>query len=81
MAAKRLIGYLPENAPAYPDMTVDGFLSFAAEMRGLTARQKGAVHRAVEMCFLESVLHQSDRHPVQGLQASHLLCAIHYPRS
>src|SRR6266540_3285428 len=33
--AKRLIGYLPENAPAYTDMTVQGFLSFAAEIRGL----------------------------------------------
>ena len=28
--AKRLIGYLPENAPAYTDMTVYGFLNFAA---------------------------------------------------
>src|SRR6202167_2061082 len=27
--AKRLIGYLPENAPAYADMTVLGFLDFA----------------------------------------------------
>src|ERR1051326_3980613 len=33
--AKRLIGYLPENAPAYTDMTVGGFLNFAAEIRGL----------------------------------------------
>src|SRR6185437_10548444 len=32
--AKRLIGYLPENAPAYTDMTVYGFLGFAAEIRG-----------------------------------------------
>jgi len=58
--AKRLIGYLPENAPAYSDMTVYGFLKFCAEIRGLTgdSRQK-AVHRAVEMCFLEGVLHQS----------------------
>src|SRR5438876_7625612 len=30
--AKRLIGYLPENAPAYTDMTVGGFLNFAAEI-------------------------------------------------
>src|SRR5690349_16955193 len=28
--AKRLIGYLPENAPAYSDMTVYGFLNFTA---------------------------------------------------
>jgi ABC-2 type transport system ATP-binding protein len=58
--AKRLIGYLPENAPAYADMTVYGFLSFMAELRGLRGdEKKRAVHRAVEMCFLESVLHQS----------------------
>jgi ABC-2 type transport system ATP-binding protein len=58
--AKRLIGYLPENAPAYTDMTVHGFLNFAAEIRGLRGEaKKKAVHRAVEMCFLESVLHQS----------------------
>ena len=58
--AKRLIGYLPENAPAYTDMTVHGFLNFAAEIRGLTGEaRKQAVNRVVEMCFLRSVLHQS----------------------
>jgi ABC-2 type transport system ATP-binding protein len=58
--AKRLIGYLPENAPAYTDMTVYGFLNFAAEIRGLRGEaKKKAVHRAVELCFLEAVLHQS----------------------
>lgn len=58
--AKRLIGYLPENAPAYSDMTVYGFLNFAAELRGLEGdARKKAVHRAVEMCFLEGVIHQS----------------------
>jgi len=58
--AKRLMGYLPENAPSYADMTVLGFLNFAAELRGLSgAAQKSAVGRAVEMCFLENVLHQS----------------------
>jgi ABC-2 type transport system ATP-binding protein len=58
--AKRLIGYLPENAPAYTDMTVYGFLSFAAEVRGLRKDNKTrAINRAVELCFLEPVLHQS----------------------
>ena len=58
--AKRLIGYLPENAPAYTDMTVYGFLNFTAELRGLRGEEKkNAIHRAVEMCFLESVLYQS----------------------
>src|SRR3954463_16608064 len=58
--AKRLIGYLPENAPSYADMTVLGFLNFAAELRGLTgAERQKAVDRVVDMCFLEAVLQQS----------------------
>ena len=41
-------------------MTVHGFLNFAAEIRGLRGdARKQAVSRVVEMCFLESVLHQS----------------------
>ena len=58
--AKRLIGYLPENAPSYTDMTVVGFLGFAAELRDLRGEaKKRAIDRVVEMCFLDSVLHQS----------------------
>ena len=58
--AKKLIGYLPENAPAYTDMTGKGFIGFAAEVRGLSGADKAkAVDRVVEMCFLENVLHQS----------------------
>ncbi len=58
--AKRLIGYLPENAPSYTDMTVYGFLAFCGELRGLRGDAlKKAVHRAIEMCFLEPVMHQS----------------------
>jgi ABC-2 type transport system ATP-binding protein len=60
LAAKRLIGYLPENAAAYSDMTVHGFLAFAAELRGLDGdARRRAVAGAVERCFLGSVLHQS----------------------
>ena len=60
LEAKRLIGYLPENAASYPDMTVRGFLEFAAELRGLRGtKRKQAVSRVVERCFLESVLRQS----------------------
>ena len=60
LEAKRLLGYLPENAAAYPDMTVLGFLNFAAELRGLEGlARKSAVNRVVELCFLDSVLHQT----------------------
>lgn len=60
IASKRMIGYLPENAPSYADMTVNGFLNFAAEMRGFRGIDKTrAVERVIEMCFLESVRHQT----------------------
>jgi ABC-2 type transport system ATP-binding protein len=60
LEAKRRIGYLPENAPIYSDMSVTGFLSFCAEMRGLygTAK-KEAIDRVVEICFLNRVMQQS----------------------
>ena len=60
IAAKKLIGYLPESAPCYSDMTVAGFLGFAAEMRGLRgAARDAAIEKAVGLCFLRDVLHQS----------------------
>ena len=60
IGVKRLIGYLPENAPGYADMTVHGFLNFVAELRGLRGdARRRAVNRAIELCFLESVLHQT----------------------
>ena len=60
LQAKRLIGYLPENAPAYAEMTVERFLNFVAELRGLRgAAKNAAVDRAIEMCFLDSVKHQT----------------------
>src|SRR5262245_20813245 len=60
LTAKRLVGYLPENAASYPDMTVQRVLEFTAELRGLQGTQKKqAVGRVVERCFLQSVLRQS----------------------
>ena len=60
LEAKRLMGYLPESAPGYADMTVHGFLGFAAELRGLTgANKKAAIERAIEMCFLQLVVYQT----------------------
>ena len=54
--AKRLIGYLPENAPAYDSMLVIDFLKFIAKVRGLSAAQcKTAVESAISKCRLEEV--------------------------
>lgn len=58
--AKRKIGYLPESAPLYNDMTVQGFLKFCASMRGLNgAQRREAVEKSIETCFLQSVTRQS----------------------
>ncbi len=58
--AKAKIGYLPESAPLYDDMTVAGFLRFAADIRGFKgAARKEAVEKAIETCFLQKVAHQS----------------------
>jgi ABC-2 type transport system ATP-binding protein len=60
LRAKRLIGYLPESAPAYSEMSVTNFLAFVAELRGLRGDAKrAAVDRVIEMCFLDSVAHQT----------------------
>jgi ABC-2 type transport system ATP-binding protein len=42
IAARRCVGYLPEGAPLYADMTVEGFLDFVAEMRGYRGAGKAA---------------------------------------
>jgi ABC-2 type transport system ATP-binding protein len=60
LEVRRRIGYLPENAPIYSDMSVLGFLSFCAQLRGLFGpAKKDAIDRVVQLCFLEKVLHQS----------------------
>jgi len=54
---KRRIGYLPEGAPLYGDMTVKGFLRFIAEIRGYRGGEcDQRVDRAVELVSLGSVL-------------------------
>lgn len=59
-AAKSKIGYLPESAPLYNDMTVIGFLKFCASIRKLSgSRKRDAVEKTIETCFLNSVAHQS----------------------
>lgn len=60
LKAQQQIGYLPEGAPCYGDMTVRGFLEFIAEVRGYSgAEKKQRVQRAVEQVELDKVLEQS----------------------
>ena len=58
--AKTYIGYLPEGAPAYSDMTPETFLQFIAEIRGFDGDERdNKVQQAVDKTGLKSVLHQS----------------------
>ena len=59
IAAKRRIGYLPEGAPAYPDMTAAGFLDFIAKIRGFAgAEAKRRIDLAIDRTELARVLDQ-----------------------
>jgi ABC-2 type transport system ATP-binding protein len=54
--AKKSIGYLPENAPLYEDMTVDGFLRFIVEIRGFAgAESEKRVDDVVKLCRISEV--------------------------
>jgi ABC-2 type transport system ATP-binding protein len=60
LAAREKIGYLPENAPTYPDMTVIGFLDFIAEIRGFSGRKRvERLEDILDRCFLSEVRFQS----------------------
>ena len=58
--AKQHIGYLPEGAPVYGEMTAWHFLSFVAEVRGLNgAARRAAIDSAIERTGLQSVVGQT----------------------
>lgn len=64
VTAKRLIGYLPEGAPAYGDMTVMAFLEFIAKVRGLTGAEAAA--------RIAAVIDQVNLHKVVNKQIENL---------
>jgi ABC-2 type transport system ATP-binding protein len=53
---KKILGYLPEVLPLYPDQTVTEFLNFVADLKKVpTAKKKAAVARAIKVSGLEPV--------------------------
>jgi len=54
-AAKACVGYLPEQPPLYPEMTVQEYLTFAAELKGVKKAER-KVCRAARRTGLETVL-------------------------
>ena len=56
---KRRIGYLPEGAPAYGDMTAIAFLGFIADIRGYHGKEKiERIDTAIDKANLSSVVHK-----------------------
>ncbi|MDC0832583.1 ABC transporter [Geitlerinema sp. FC II] len=53
MEVRQRIGYLPENPPLYPEMTVEGFLHFVARIKGVSAGDRtNRVNIAISRCGL-----------------------------
>ncbi|MGC1402044.1 MAG: ATP-binding cassette domain-containing protein [Thermodesulfobacteriota bacterium] len=56
LRVREQVGYLPENVPLYTEMTVERFLSFAAQAKGIGSRQiKMSIDKALNDCGLEKV--------------------------
>jgi len=56
LKARRSVGYLPETPPLYPEMDVEGYLSFVAAIKGVPrGRRRGAVDRTLARCGLQDV--------------------------
>ena len=59
LAGSRLLGYLPENGPLYPDMTPHTLLTFFGNARGMTPDQmKRRIGAVVDLCALKTVFHK-----------------------
>ncbi|MGH9380308.1 MAG: ABC transporter ATP-binding protein [Thermoanaerobaculia bacterium] len=59
LAARRSLGYLPENVALYPELRVGEYLAYRAQLEGLPrSRRAAAIDRAVERCLLTEVRNQ-----------------------
>jgi ABC-2 type transport system ATP-binding protein len=67
LAAKRMIGYLPENAPLYEEMMVADFLEFIADLRSINgAARKERLRTVCDRCGLDGVLGKNIGHLSKG---------------
>jgi ABC-2 type transport system ATP-binding protein len=57
---KKLIGYLPENAPLYKQMLVYDYLTYIADLWEISReKQKKRIHELADLCGLNEVMHKS----------------------
>ena len=59
LAAKNVIGFLPEGAPLYPDLSVRNFLNYMAELRGFSAAdKKKRIEEIAALANIDTVMEQ-----------------------
>jgi ABC-2 type transport system ATP-binding protein len=64
---RKRIGYLPENPPLYPEMTVREYLSFIADIKGVARASKGQrIDEVMERCFITDVRNKLCQHLSRG---------------
>jgi ABC-2 type transport system ATP-binding protein len=67
LAARRQIGYLPENVPIYPDLRVVEYLRYRAALKGVPARRRrAAVAQAMAKAGIEEVARKLCGHVSRG---------------
>jgi ABC-2 type transport system ATP-binding protein len=67
MEVKKLIGYLPENNPLYPDMYVYDFLVFFAQLKGFVpSKIKEEIMKVSEICSIQDILGRKIEHLSKG---------------
>ncbi|MCQ2354714.1 MAG: ABC transporter ATP-binding protein [Clostridia bacterium] len=64
--AKRLIGYLPEQPPLYPDMTVEEYLSFAYDLKGCKLNKAKHLKEICNVVKISDVSHRLIRNLSKG---------------
>ncbi len=57
LEVKKIIGYLPESAPLYPDMLVYDYLVYVSEVRGVPAN--GRIREIGRLCGINEVMHKN----------------------
>ena len=69
LEVRRLIGYLPESAPLYPEMRVREYLNFRAKLHGMDrSAREAAIGRVTDRCWLGEFIHRPIGHLSKGMR-------------
>lgn len=81
LEAKKLIGFLPEGSPLYPDMSVRSFLEYMAELRGFSGNEKNSVCWKLPGRQTLPTSSRKNRNALKRIPSPGRLCPKHYFQS